>query len=194
MVIVIDGYNVLKQLHDEIVSQEERQGYIKTLKRYAKKKSHTIILVFDGGLSDWQSREKYGNVIVIYSGTRYTADDAIKRYLEDNQHKDLLLITDDRQLIDHAQMLKIVALSPRIFDGYVKKALAQLPAGIEFAETQAQKLHPDRNDKELDQLMHEASIMIEHKSEEEINKNRRKRKDCVVSKKDRKVANKLKKL
>ncbi len=126
MVIVIDGYNVLKQLHDEIVSSEERSRYITTLKRYAKKKTHTIILVFDA---------------------------------------------------------------------YVKQALGKLPIGVEIAETEAQKLRPEQKDEELDTLMQEASMMIERKPEEDLrDKRTRRRKDFIVSKKDRKIMDKLKKL
>ena len=194
MVIVIDAYNLLKQIFDDPIVQQDRERYINTLKRYAKKKQHTIILVFDGGFSDWQSREKHGNVIVIYSGTRDSADEVIKRYLEENKDKDLLLVTADRQIIDHAAHFQIVSIDPLVFDNYVKQALGKLAASQVVAQSEAKKIHHDQDD-ELDALMEQASMVIEQKPEEDLRtKSMQRRKDFVLSKKKRKVMAKLKKL
>lgn len=193
MIIVIDAYNVLKWLHGPDVSPAQCDAYIAKLKRYAKKKKHAIILVFDGGYSDWPSKEKHGNLIVIYSGYKETADEVIKRYLEDNRHKDILLVTADRELINHAAQLKLVAIEPMIFTNYVSLALEKLPSDATWAAQEAQKLH--ESDSEIDSLMQEASMKIIHKKDEEnLMFKKNKPKAFKVSKKDRVLIAKLKKL
>lgn len=194
MIIVVDGYNVLK-LKKETVLQKERDEYSNLLKRYAKKKHHTIILVFDGGITDWPYREKHGAVVVIYSGRKESADDVIKSYLKDNAHKDLLLITADRELINYAAQMNVEALAPMAFESYVKRTLKKIPSGSEFAQAQPQKLpYQEEKDEELDALMAEGSIMITRKDDDMQEKKNRQSRSLIFSKKDRKLVNKLKKL
>ena len=196
MIILIDGYNLLKSLYSTIVQDQERDEYINLLKRYAKKKKHTIILVFDGGFSDWQSTEKHGDVLVVFSGVRETADDVIKRYLEDMWQKDILLVTADRELVDHGKSLSVFALAPMAFDGYVKQALKKLPTDTSMAGSEAIKFSGDEeHDSELDDLMREASLVVMHKPDEEFIKRRGPKNSAgKLSKKDRKLQAKLKKI
>lgn len=199
MIIVIDGYNVLKPLHGQIVTSQERSSYINTLKKYTKKTGHMIILVFDGGPSYWQSCEKYENVTVIYSGMNQTADDAIVHYCQENKNNDLLLVTADRDLIDHVGALGIISTSPLVFSFYVQQALQKISVKVKIDQNKVKKLHPYEENNELDLLMRQASTLassfMEYKSEENAHQHKKNcNKDFMLSKKERALMNKLKKL
>jgi hypothetical protein len=193
MIIIVDAYNVLKRLHGPDVSRQQRDEYIMKLKIYAKKKNHTVLLIFDGGYSDWLTKEKYDNLLVIYSGYKESADEVIKRYLEDYQHKDILLVSADRELAEYAKGLKIVAIEPTIFNTYVTKAFERLPTDTTWAQQEVKKL-TSKQDKDLDALMEEASMQIMHKSDEDEAQKKSRAKSFKVDKKERKRADKLKKL
>ena len=75
MILLIDGYNVIKQaMLKKTISEDERKSFIKQLGKYHKIKGHKIMLIFDGGPFDRASKEKENGVYVIYAGTQETAD------------------------------------------------------------------------------------------------------------------------
>ena len=85
MILVIDGYNVLKkQLGTVYASENQREQFIKKLCRYAHKKTYHTKLIFDGGMS--LSPETFNpsssKMKVLYVGKNKSADDYIKGYLE----------------------------------------------------------------------------------------------------------------
>ncbi len=197
MIILIDAYNLLKQLYAaEHISDRDRAEYIALLNRYSKAKRHKIILVFDGGFFDMPSREKEGQVMIIYAGKNKSADQAIKEYLSINKSRDLLLVSADRELVDCANKFDMVAIDPVVFDGYVRQAVAKPHEKVESATHRAQKLHPNQQNEELDQLMRQASQTLMQKPEEEDVRtvSSRRGKSSVLSKKERKIMAKLSKL
>jgi predicted RNA-binding protein with PIN domain len=197
MIILIDAYNLLKQLYTgEYITDQECQEYIAELNRYNNIKHHTIILMFDGGFFDMSSQHKEGQVLVVYAGRNQTADQAIKNYLRSNHNKDLLLVTADRELIDFAQKFDTVSIDPIIFDRYVKRALKKSDEKMRMAEQPVQKLPSEDESEELDRLMEQASEVIMQKPEEEEIRLVlvRQGKNANRSKKERKIMAKLNKL
>ena len=78
MLLLIDAYNVLKRVTPSvIVDERERSRFVEQLGRYAKKKQHKIVLVFDGGFSGRATQERLFGIYVVYSGFEQTADDYI---------------------------------------------------------------------------------------------------------------------
>ena len=98
MHIIIDGYNVLKQvLHSGKISDMQRRAFINMLGKYGEKKNHRIVVVFDGGPDTWPTQQRDHGVTIIYSGIKKSADDLIKDLLN-QKHHNLLVITWDNEI------------------------------------------------------------------------------------------------
>src|SRR3970282_2010442 len=99
MIIIIDGYNVIKQLYGEhYVDERQRNRFIHMLSSYGLRKKHKIVVVFDGGSHLWPSQEVVAKVKVIYSGAKETADEVIMNYIDNHLTKELLLVSSDNEL------------------------------------------------------------------------------------------------
>jgi len=194
MIIVIDGYNVIKQaMLKNTISEFERNRFIKQLGKYQKVKGHKVILVFDGGPSDYASKERINRVYVIYSGTQETADDYIKRYLKDNRALDILLVSSDRDICACAARLSIEYMDAREFYKVFQDAL-RVTVAFDAKNKKAVKLSQERNP-ELDELMQEATKVIQYKTEDVSGGlGSRVSKSHKLPKKERKKLKKIKKL
>lgn len=103
MIILIDGYNLLKQIFPKEKGSLEPQRFqlIRQLSLYKKNKGSDItdiILVFDAGPFSRASREVRGGIVVMFSGQKSTADDWIEEYVQANASIEINLITMDRNL------------------------------------------------------------------------------------------------
>lgn len=194
MILLIDGYNVLKQIFfDRKVGQRERKQFIEQLGAYGKKRQHKMIVVFDGGPYERTWQEKIAGVYVVYSGTLETADDYIKRYLEQHKELDLLLVSSDNELRSAAARLSIEAMRSAKFYELVQASLQSnvLPTA---KETEVLKTS-EGQDVQLDEIMREGSKKVPTKVEDVVQSKRsRKSKAHRPSKKERKKLKKLKKL
>ncbi len=101
MILIIDGYNVLKQHGAHRGTERDRDQFIVLLQKYARVKGHAITVVFDGGATSWPEKQMRMGMSIVYAGTASTADTYIKRILYEVQHQEVLLITTDRAL-NHA--------------------------------------------------------------------------------------------
>jgi predicted RNA-binding protein with PIN domain len=193
MIIVIDGYNVLKQnLKKNIVTDQEKNQFIAQLNRYGKKKNHSIITVFDGGLSPWPEVEKRGIVTIIHSGTQESADEYIMRYLDEREGKELLLISTDRTLGQHAWNLNIESIDATDFYHLLQEEIQ--PEVIKQSHAKQIVKLTEQENPELDALMHEASIHAKPKKEEPDPIQKKHPPKKTLSKKERRMLNKIKKL
>ena len=166
MNILIDGYNLLKQIFTgKEIAQAERDRFIKKLQEYAHRKGHSIFIVFDGGSHPRPTKEKNGPVSVIYSGYKDSADDVIKHYLDEKILKNLLVVTTDRQLNSYADQYGIPSLDSVDFYQILSQKEPQVQ-GYKKSSGQAQKLRSDEPLTQLDILMQEGSQMLQHKNEE----------------------------
>lgn len=125
MHIIIDGYNVLKQmLTDEQIGLPQRRAFINMLGRYAVQKNHSITVVFDGGPNTWPTQEKDHGVTVIYSGTKQTADDIIKKLLSAKKYG-ILLVSSDNELKAAMARAQGASINADEFYALVKNELMQ---------------------------------------------------------------------
>lgn len=192
MILVIDAYNVLKA-HERMndINQKQRYHFIVQLISYAKKKDHTLVIVFDGGPYEWPFVNSISRGTVVYSGYNRTADDYIRKYLSENKHNDLFLISSDRELIRKAKQCNVLHMGGYEFFQKVKETLSVISS---YDETEATKL-TDRVDQEIDDLMQQAAGMVKgaKKEDREVNSNN-KGTSCKKSKTERIAERKIDKL
>jgi predicted RNA-binding protein with PIN domain len=191
MQLLIDGYNVLKKIKKtSSISDNERKNFIRQLNNYAHKKNLSIVIVFDGGPFSWPDHEKISNYLeVVYSGTRETADDYIKKYIENHKGQDILLVSSDRELITVARQGNIHSLDSYEFSNYLLAMETIKPVKKTITHA-AQKITTTAHE-ELDALMEQLNINKIKKETETIS---RKIKSKKLSKEERKLLQKLKKL
>lgn len=159
MFIIVDGYNVLKQLiaHDHI-SETERLAFVGLLGRYAKKRGHKIEIVFDKGPCIYPMKEKYHGVTVVFSGEYKTADDIIIAFCREHQAKDILVVTKDRAIIQAVTSGNCEVVDPKIFYDKVKAVFQKSSEAREYSRGFVAKL-TEKKDEEIDALMLEAAEM-----------------------------------
>lgn len=175
------------------VSEHERSTFLVQLGRYARRKGHRIIVVFDGGPYQWTHKEIHYGVQVIYSGMHDSADEYIHEYLIDHQTKDMLLVTSDHELRLMASALGITSITSQDFHQLVHEALQPVPKPEIYAG-QLVKLTEQEN-QELDALMIEGSTVVPIKEDDlSARTHRMFKKGKKVSKRERLLLQKLKKL
>lgn len=120
--IIIDGYNLLHASPNLSVRKEEllekaRNRMIEKLSYYRKMKKVSITVVFDGwkGGFQSQSQEMLKGIKVIYSKLGETADEVIKRMI-DNASKEMLVVTSDREIRDFADQHSFISVSSSEFE------------------------------------------------------------------------------
>ena len=167
MIVIIDGYNVLKMTHPALqVSERERTAFITSLARYGAITQHTILLVFDGGNSMWPETELYKTVSVVYSGYRSSADYVIKDLLERHSKKEVVLITTDRELNKYAEQFAIPSIESIDFYRFMHDRLTAVPDKREHKNiAPVQKRSGHVSSKELDAMMVEGCQKVLHKDE-----------------------------
>ncbi len=195
VIILVDGYNVLKQVHDgELISEQQRRAFIKQLAIYQKIRKHKkIMVVFDGGPDTWATQEKIRGILVIYAGSGRIADDYILSFMKEHKEKahNMLLVSSDRELCSWACDNKVTSIDAYEFYRLMMKAIkppVKVPDG-----QKAIKISEDSSP-ELDELMQEAARYVTPKSTDLPEKQRRPGVSHKLSKEDRALLKKLKKL
>lgn len=192
MIIVIDAYNLLKQLKgSSFITEQQRMFFVNELCLYAKSKQHAIITVFDGGFSSWPSREKKGDVMIVYSGTRSSADDYIKQYLVQQKGKEILLVSSDGDLNNWAAKYSFVSIDSILFYDFMKQA-RRTKKNKKNYDTTITKIARDTT-AEVDELMY-AMNTVEDVDEEEGMLSRKKHLSRQLTKNERRLDKILRKL
>jgi predicted RNA-binding protein with PIN domain len=194
MILIIDAYNVLKQVLPSVqIGDRERAKFIEELGRYARYRQHKIILVFDGGPYDRSTQERCAGIYVVYAGWLESADDYIKRYVQKHRELDLIVVSSDREVRSAADRLGIESVPALEFYERMKMAFAE-QASSQTQETQIVKTSEASNI-ELDALMHEGSRVV-HKKVDDVTVGRQDRLSRAqrLSKKERKKNKKTSKL
>lgn len=167
MNIIIDGYNLLKQLLTrEMVLEKERAWFFNLARAYAKKKRHSLFIIYDGGPYERPTTDQKGQVTVIFSGRKESADDVIKSIIEDQVLRNVLLVSTDRQLNAHAAGYDVPSLDSLDFYEFMKVRKPDV-TGFKKAPGTAQKLHEGNGSTELDLLMQEGASVLLYKEENE---------------------------
>ncbi len=158
MIIVIDGYNLLKLIHGPNLSETQRSAFINLMGRYMKKRNHKVVVVFDAGPCTYPMKEKSHGVQIIYSGEYQTADDVIVTFVQDNPSKEIAVITKDREIIRHVMALSKEVIDPLEFYGKVRQAFVSREQKQLDQDGTLIKLTDD-SDEDIDALMQEAAGM-----------------------------------
>jgi predicted RNA-binding protein with PIN domain len=190
MIILIDGYNVLKRMGPNIqVSEYERRAFIKRMGSYAHKKGHEVIVIFDAGPYDWIHKERLDGLTVVYSGQFQTADEFIMQYLDANQAKEILVVSSDNEIGRYASGLEVPSIGSEDFLRLINDALLQeeLIADEEVSVTLNNTMQ------DLDEIMREASKQVPIKGED-IRQGRIKNVGREMSRTEKKLYRILKKL
>jgi len=194
MIILIDGYNVLKNVEKgDFISDEQRRGFIKKLAAYQKVRSHKkIMVVFDGGPCSWPSQEKVRGITVVYSGTERTADEYIQSFLKEHKSKaqNIILVSTDRELNHSASDYNIASIDADEFYKLLQQAISPQKI-IKETDKKAIKMTQDSTP-ELDALMEQASSTVQPKKDDTVEP--QDNGSEKLSKKDRALLKKLKKL
>ncbi|MBL4587821.1 NYN domain-containing protein [Candidatus Babeliales bacterium] len=179
MIVLVDGYNVMKMVFSCRGQQfrMEKRKFICEIGKYFKIKSETVsqvILFFDGGLSMHMMREVKNGVVVMHSGQRMSADDVIIEYVEKKKNKEFLLVTNDRGLIklSHQAGKYVVCMDSDAFWELVCKTVImdkQTTQSASGLSGEIKKIdHGDESvSNELDALMMIASVNLPDKDENE---------------------------
>ena len=137
--LIIDGYNLIRQssYFQEIEAREleaGREALLAALSTYRQARSgHKITVVFDGwdkgGLKE--SRDRRGGLAVVYSRRGERADEVIKRLLEKDRSR-AVVVSSDRELQDYADRVGAAWISAPDFEmSHLRKAAAGFPEGDE---------------------------------------------------------------
>jgi hypothetical protein len=165
MIILIDGYNLLKQRYPGAFIEESiRDQFVWMLGTYHKRRGHLILLIFDGGSYAWPIQEAKAGIIVIYAGSGKSADDFIKQYIAEHHREDLFLVSSDRELGLWASRFDVPSMNSLPFydiitSGYTDDAKKKMRQGEAIKTTTY--VDPD-----LDALMQEASERLVPKPED----------------------------
>ncbi len=157
MIVLVDGYNLLRQIHGKETHENQRSALVNLLGRYVQKRNHKIVVFFDGGTSAMPYQEKQKSITIWFSGQNKTADDLIIEYVEHHKGKDMVVITLDRDLKNKCG-LYAPSLEPLVFYGRIQELLAPSPKAVVKHDNVLKKLTGE-DDPELDALMSQASAM-----------------------------------
>ena len=192
MIILVDGYNLLKQRDPgAYIEDRARDQFIRLLGAYHKRRGHHIMLIFDGGIASWPVQETNAGIIVVYVGYGKSADDYIKYYIAEHHKEDLLLVSSDRELGLCASKYDIASINSLSFYGIIVDTAVhddtykqKAGAAIKTSTTK---------DPLLDALMQEATARVASKEEDRLVDNTRVR-GQKESKIDRLLRKKIEKL
>lgn len=191
MLIIIDGYNLLKTITGTRRSSEsKKRALVAELIAYSQKKEHQICVVFDGGFTNMPAHERQKNMDVVYAGYRQTADDYIKDYLDKHKQKELLLVSSDNELIGYAHNSDVVSIAAGSFAKILQNSVEKK---VQSLKSQAYKTTNTSN-AVLDLIMQESSSDISYKDENDTGSVRDKGFARTLKKHEKKLLRIIKKL
>ena len=129
--------------------------------------------------------------------------DSISRYIEwvanipwNHASQDILLVTSDRQIRDHAQNLQVVSISSQDFHKVFSLVIKQEHAREQVMQQTIHKTKSDEhNDQSLDQLMEQASrSLVAAQDKNEYDTVVRIRDGTKASKADKQIMKKIDKI
>ncbi|MCK4264744.1 NYN domain-containing protein [Candidatus Babeliales bacterium] len=203
MVIIIDGYNLLRSMFPKEKGQltRQRDQLIKSLGIYKDKKDHEVIIVFDGGFFRHASREVYNGVVVMFAGKRKSADDWIFEYVKKNAEKEIFLVSNDNELRGKCSRFKVDFIGTQDFEDLltgiliedVKNSLTQKETITKYQQDDEDDFSKELDNQALDILMEQAGVDF-HKDEDDGKDFRKKKQPSIKSKEEKRLRRKFKKL
>ncbi len=186
VIILIDGYNLLKKIYGIHVSESNIHAFVNVLGSYIKKRNHKIIVMLDGGLTSFIDKEKQKGIDLWYSGHKRSADEIIIEYVIKNAQKDILVVTEDREILQKIQMYKKNTIDPLAFYARVQEvcyATEKSSASDVSIKKTADEENPDLDEVMLQAAHMKASCKEEHDSKEaQIKQNKLSKKEKLRKK------------
>ena len=208
MIIIIDGYNLLKSVFHKVKGRldAQRRQLVKELGFYKKQKPDIkeIVLVFDAGPFGHATREIHSGIVVVFSGQKSNADKWIMDYVERHREKEMLVVTRDREVIKRCQKYGADSFDVDDFYEIVQNTLLEDVAVDIQKKENDDAIHKYKREENnthrisseaLNLLMEQAAV--EGYRKEDIYKDedeRKKRKARMPSKEEKRLSKKLKKL
>jgi len=194
MILLIDAYNVLKQIvSSDQATAQEKTAFIATIVRYAQLKNMSIELVFDGGPYGLSDRVSVKNVVVSHSGAQESADDLIKSLIHAYKGRNLLLVSTDRELGRYASLHGVEAIDSADFYRLMRKAFDAVEVPSKKGNKELVKT-TEKTDPALDTLMAEYTVSIKKGFAEDFPETKRCSGEKKVSKRERRLEKKIRKL
>lgn len=194
MILLIDAYNVLKQMVTGTVTEGQRHAFIKRIDTYIRAKGHTAYIVFDGGESKRPVETRRGNLFVIYAGYVDTADDVLKRLCQQFQRETTVLISSDRDVGAFASMHGIASIDADLLDELLREPQSSNDQlRLVKSHDIALKRAGHESSEEVDRLMQEATEHMLIKMEDGEMQSRVKPR-AALSKTEKKIKKLVKKL
>jgi uncharacterized protein len=129
MIILIDGYNLIRQSdnlrrYERKALEEGRKALIGTLIDYGKKRNHSITVVFDGIQNGWadEGRDREEGINIIYSRHGERADDVIKR-MAAHTMEEMIVVSSDREITSYVKKLGKTSLTSVEFEMIMNKVI-----------------------------------------------------------------------
>ncbi len=126
--IIIDGYNLMRQSRSLSVAdppdiQRGREALLKRLDHYRRIRAHQITVVFDGsGAPSFStSTDLFRGIEITFSKRGESADTVIKK-MSDRLKEKALVVSSDREIMDHAVLQGAAAISSPEFDRILSHA------------------------------------------------------------------------
>lgn len=195
MKLIIDAYNILKQVGSNLyITEKERTKFIAQVAAYAYKKKLDIVLVFDGAPSNDQSSVEHRHrVTIVYAGHGVQADTFIQKYVAIYKEHELLLVSTDRALCRWVAQYRVQSIDALAFYTMLRQT-QRVDGPNQQIEGKATKLDSS-SALDLEALMEEASQQIEIKDAGEYyDPADRLSRSYTPSKKERALSKKIKKL
>lgn len=191
MKIVVDAYNVLHHvIKERHISDHDRKWFINRLIAYAKKKRHTIIVVFDGGPFLFPTTYQQQNIVVKYSGPKDSADDIILSYIKEHAGHTMMLVSSDRQLCQAAHVYDVESIDS--YDFY--QIIVPADQKMQLLHVQEQAVKMGQSSSVIDEMMMQTKVYKKIEDLEDSLEQDRARGSKTLSKKQRKRISKIKKL
>ncbi|MCK4859119.1 MAG: NYN domain-containing protein [Candidatus Omnitrophica bacterium] len=113
---LIDGYNVIGQMSflSGKTLRGEREGLIKFIEQKRPQGKNEITVIFDGQEKVFPFQQKERGVRVVFS-RGISADDKIKKMVEKRDAKQVVVVSDDKEIIFYVRSLGAKVLSVKEF-------------------------------------------------------------------------------
>lgn len=199
MLLILDAYNILKagEQGGGDISEPRRRHFIAVVAAYAKLKHHDAHIVFDGGEYGRPTTFWHEGVQVTYAGWHETADDIILQRLEKENPQAVILVSSDRELVDFARELNIVAVESVGFFDHMKREIAgenSPKRRMKSSSAQIHKREGHESSPELDALMEQGSCRLIYKDDDRLGEADLPAKGKKKSKEERRLEQVAKKL
>jgi predicted RNA-binding protein with PIN domain len=209
MKVIIDWYNLLRFIFagEKGHLTKQREYFVKQLGYYKNKKSDIteLIVVFDAGPFRHATREIKNGVIIVFSGQKSNADDYIVNYLESHKSNDISVISNDNKLVEKCERVGAVCINCSVFYSLMQKSLytqehaQENTSSVQKYENFSREGEEDTSFEKIDSkmydlMMEQASENIDKKEKDSCKKNIKNESSGNLSRKEKKIWRKLKKL